>query len=98
MSKRKFDNTDLSEAIRNFVESNKLQHGLDQVDVEHAWQEIMGQAVNQYTTSVSLKGDTLYVNLSSSVLREELSYGKAKIINILNEALGKSLIKKIVLR
>jgi len=32
------------------------------------------------------------------VLREELSYGKEKIINMLNEELGKTIIKKIVLR
>jgi hypothetical protein len=36
--------------------------------------------------------------LSSSVLREELSYGKEKIIAMLNEAIGKNVIKKLVLR
>jgi len=54
--------------------------------------------VNTYTTRVELKDDILYVSLSSSVLREELSLGKTKIIKILNEALGKELIKKLVLR
>jgi hypothetical protein len=38
------------------------------------------------------------VQLSSSVLREELSYGKEKIINMLNEELGKTIIKKLILR
>jgi hypothetical protein len=38
------------------------------------------------------------VSLSSSTLREELSYGKEKIINLLNDALEKDAIKKIVLR
>ncbi|MDX1784359.1 MAG: DciA family protein, partial [Aequorivita vladivostokensis] len=45
-----------------------------------------------------LDRDTLYVQLSSSVLREELSYGKEKIVKLLNEELGKELIKKVVLR
>jgi len=54
--------------------------------------------VNHYTTNVQLKRDILYVDLSSSVLREELSYGKEKIIKMLNEHLKKELIKKIVLR
>ena len=35
---------------------------------------------------------------SSPVLREELSYGKEKIVKLLNEKLKKDLIKKIVLR
>ena len=59
---------------------------------------MMGHGVNNYTTNVQLKGTTLYVQLSSSVLREELSYGNQKIISMLNESLGKELIKKLVLR
>ena len=58
----------------------------------------MGNGVNNYSTAVSLQRDTLYIQLSSSVLREELSYGKEKIITMLNEELGKDIIKKLVLR
>ena len=58
----------------------------------------MGNGVNNYTTAVELRNETLFVSLSSSVLREELSLGKTKIIAMLNEELGKDLIKKLVLR
>ncbi len=98
MSKRNNENLKLSDALKEFVSENKLQKGLDKVDVQEAWVSLMGNGVNNYTTSVQLQNDTLYVQLSSSVLREELSYGKEKIINMLNESLGKQLIKKLVLR
>jgi hypothetical protein len=52
--------------------------------------------VVSYTQEVTLKGTTLYVKLNSSVLREELSYGKEKIRAMMNEALGKEEIKKIM--
>ncbi len=68
------------------------------MNVQIAWEKMMGNGVNNYTTAVSLQRDTLYVQLSSSVLREELSYGKEKIITMLNEELGKDIIKKLVLR
>ena len=71
---------------------------MDKVDARRAWEELMGNGVNNYTNGVELKGDTLYVSLSSSVLREELSLGKTKIITMLNEALGQELIRKLVLR
>ena len=58
----------------------------------------MGPAIQKYTTAIKLQGTTLYVQLSSSVLREELSYGKEKIVKMLNEELGKELIEKLVLR
>jgi hypothetical protein len=56
----------------------------------------MGNGVVSYTQEVTLKGTTLYVKLNSSVLREELSYGKEKIRAMMNEALGKEEIKKIM--
>ncbi|UJH92117.1 DUF721 domain-containing protein [Antarcticibacterium sp. 1MA-6-2] len=96
--KRNNDNITLSEALKNFVLENKLEKGLDKVNARDVWTQQMGPAIEKYTTSLKLERDTLYVQLSSSVLREELSYGKEKIIRNLNEALGKNLIKKIVLR
>ena len=97
MKKRHNDNMSLSDALKEFVDENKLQKGLDKIDVQDAWVKLMGNGVNNYTNSVQLKNTTLYIQLSSSVLREELSYGKEKIINLLNEAIGKPLIKKLIL-
>jgi hypothetical protein len=96
--KRHNENLSLSDVLKEFVSTNKLQEGLDKVDIKDAWENLMGNGVNSYTTSVQLKRDTLYVQLSSSVLREELSYGKEKIIAMLNEALGKPLVKTLILK
>ena len=98
MARRKKDNLPLSEALSDFIQENKLQKGIDKVNAREAWERLMGNGVNNYTTGVELHNHTLYVALSSSVLREELSHGKSKIIEMLNEELGKDLIKKIVLR
>lgn len=98
MARRNKDNLSISELLQEFVDTNRLQPGLDKVNVRTAWAEMMGNGVNNYTTAIQLERDTLYVQLSSSVLREELSYGSQKIITMLNEALGKEVIKKLVLR
>ena len=98
MSKRHNNQQKIDDLLKLFVKENKLEKGLDKVNVEAAWRDLMGNGVNNYTNSVKLHQDTLYVELSSSVLREELSYGKDKIINMLNEALGKNLITKLILR
>ena len=98
MARRNKDQLSISDLLQQFVDSNKLQTGLDKVNVQDAWAQMMGNGVNNYTTAIQLERDTLYVQLSSSVLREELSYGKEKIIAMLNESLGKEVIKKLVLR
>ncbi|MCM5662838.1 DUF721 domain-containing protein [Galbibacter mesophilus] len=98
MAKRRNEYMSLSDVLKEFVSENKLEKGMDKVDVRNAWENLMGNGVNNYTTQVVLKGDTLYVSLSSSVLRQELSYGKEKIVKMLNEELGKEVVNKIVLR
>ncbi|MGY0392887.1 DUF721 domain-containing protein [Bizionia sp. KMM 8389] len=98
MAKRNNENLTIADALKEFVETNRLEQGLNVVNVEDTWRNMMGNGVNNYTTAIQLKGETLYVQLSSSVLREELSYGKVKIISMLNESLGKPIIKELILR
>lgn len=98
MAKRQNDHLPISDILKEFVETNNLQKGLDKVDVREAWITMMGKGVNNYTTDIKLDRDVLYVSLSSSVLREELSYGRQKIIDMLNESLRKDVIKKLILR
>lgn len=97
-SKRNNENLSLGDVLKEFVDKNKLQTGLDKVNVRDVWNREMGPAIEKYTTGIKLQNETLYIQLSSSVLREELSYGKEKIMKMLNEELGKNLIKKLVLR
>lgn len=98
MPKRHNDHISIADALKEFVETNNLEKGLDKVNVAEAWTKLMGNGVNNYTTLVYLERDTLHIQLSSSVLREELSYGKEKIITMLNDELGKVIIKKLILR
>jgi len=84
--------------IKFFLKENNLENGLENVKIRDHWHELMKNGVANYTTDINLKNGTLYVKLKSSVLREELSYGKEKIVKLLNEKLKKNLIKKIVLR
>ena len=98
MAKRLSNESSISEVLKTFIENNKLQSGMDKIEVEKAWKDLMGNGVNTYTKEVILKGNTLYVTLTSAVLREELSYGKQKIISMLNEELRKDVVKELVLR
>lgn len=98
MSSKKDKDHSMGGVLKQFIAANKLQKGIDRVNAREAWVKLMGNGVNNYTASVDLKNGTLFVSLTSSVLREELSHGKSKIISMLNEELGQDLIKNLVLR
>jgi len=98
MAKRFNEESPVGDVLKQFISQNKLEAGIDVVNVRDAWKNLMGNGVNNYTTEIQLKGSTLYVALSSAVLREELSYGKEKIIKMINEELRKDLVTNLVLR
>lgn len=98
MAKRLSNQSTVGDVLKQIIQVNKLQPGMDQIDVKEAWQNLMGNGVNSYTKNVALRGSTLYVELTSSVLREELSHGKSKIIAMINEELQREVIRDVVLR
>lgn len=98
MAKRLSNESAVGDVLKHIIAENKLQPGIDQVAVKDAWFELMGNGVKAYTRAVALKGTTLYVELTSAVLREELSYGKTKIISMINEELGREVVTDVVLR
>ncbi len=95
MAKRFSDSKSIKDLMGDFIKENNLTKGFTQIRVEEAWLSVMGAGVQSYTTSIKLQNDTLVVHLSSSVLREELSYGLDKIIKMMNETLGDTFISKV---
>lgn len=97
MAKRQNEFHSIQELMKDVLKENKLTKGMRQIAVKEAWAKIMGNGVVSYTNKIELNRKTLIVNLKSSVLREELSYGKEKIIKMMNEELGEILISRIIL-
>jgi Dna[CI] antecedent, DciA len=98
MAKRLSNESSIGDVLKQIIQVNKLQPGMDQIDVKEAWKNLMGNGVNSYTRNMVLKGSSLYVELTSAVLREELSHGKSKIIAMINDELGRIVVNDLVLR
>ena len=91
------NNIELKSLINTFLKKNKLEKGLLNIEVKKVWFELMNNGVANYTTDVSLRKKTLYIKLSSPALKEELSYGKEKLIKLINERLKENVVEKIIL-
>ena len=98
MAKRFNEDQSMQDVLKNFISHNKLQGGIDKVEVKEVWFNLMGNGVANYTEEVELRKETLYVKLTSAVLREELMFGREKIIKMINEQIGKEVVKTLILR
>jgi len=97
MSKRENDSFSIEDLMKSFIKENNLSKGMQKIKAEETWNKMMGPGVATHTSSVKLQNKTLIIQLTSSVLREELSYGKEKIIKMMNEEIGEDIISKLML-
>ncbi|MDA9245203.1 DUF721 domain-containing protein [Polaribacter sp.] len=97
MAKRENDSFSVKDLMQSFIKENNLTKGMQKIKAEETWNKMMGPGVANHTSAVKLQNKTLIIYLTSSVLREELSYGKEKIIKMMNEEFGDEIISKLML-
>ncbi len=96
--KRDSNQQHIGEVIKAFVERHRLRNRLNQEAIREAWEKLMGSSVARHTVDIKLYRKSLVVYLDSSVLRNELSYGKATIIERINMYFGERLIDEVQLK
>lgn len=86
--RRKDNNQTLGEAIRGLLSDLGIEEKLNAVQVEELFTDMMKGVVMKYVQKVEVKERILYVKMSSPELKNELQYGKGKIITHINEGMG----------
>ena len=79
-------------------ERSRFSDGLQKQNIANVWAAVLGGTIAKYTNSVKLEKNTLFVNISSAALRNELTFEKEKIIEKLNLELSYRKIEELVIR
>ena len=88
----------VSDVIRQVVRELRLGPKLAQSELRSLWASELGPMINRHTTEVSFRSGTLYVNVNSAPLRQELIYSRAALIEQLNSKLSDPVVQEIVVR
>ena len=97
MKKFRFKESYSVRGIIQKISFNKLFNGgIKKVFLNKVWSNVIGENVSKYTENIYIKDNTLFLKINSSVLKQELTYGKDKIIENFNKEVGSNEIKKIV--
>lgn len=85
----------VSNVIQQFLREEGLETPYNQFKLMKALEEVLGQGISHYIGNTFIKNQTLNVELKSSVLKQELSIGRAKIVQRLNQIVGAQVIADI---
>lgn len=93
---RSSNEEDIGSIVTKLLKAYGLTSNYSEFEAVNAYKKIMGAPIVKYTKNIYVKNKRMYVELTSSVIREELSMGKSKIINMINDELNKKAILDIV--
>ncbi|MBK7382100.1 MAG: DUF721 domain-containing protein [Flavobacteriales bacterium] len=87
----------LGEALAYLIDAGGMREKMDELDIASWWDEAVGGMIARHTIGITLKRGKLAVRVDSSPLRQELTYMRATIIELLNKRMGREVVKEIVL-
>ncbi|NLR58002.1 uncharacterized protein DUF721 [Chitinophaga polysaccharea] len=90
--------TSIGDALREFMNKSRMKPRLTEVRIQENWEQIMGKTIARYTQSIQLIDGKLIVTTTVAPLKQELTYSKDKIIKLVNEMLGESIVKDVMIR
>ena len=93
---RKANDKSIKEAITQMLQVYKIKQRFDETAVIAAWPNLVGKPVANRTKELFVHNKKLYLNIESSVIRNELMLIKSQIIDKINEEAKWEMVEEIV--
>lgn len=93
---RQADIVPLKDGIKALLKAYRLQGKLNEVFVVSSWERIMGKAVALKTQEIYISNGKLFVRLSSAPLKHELVMAKTRVMELINDEVGETVIKEVI--
>lgn len=88
----------LKDVLADWIRSSKLEGPLARGQVVATWESLLSDQMRQHVGKAWVKGDRLYVNVTSAAWRQELHLRREEWRRRLNEELGADAIREIIFR
>jgi len=88
----------IKEAIRQLLERYQLAGKINEINLIGSWERVVGPLIAKHTKKLRIYNNTLFVEVDSAALRNELTYARSKLVKQLNKEVGAEVITEIVFK
>ncbi len=88
----------LSEVLKGMVDSPKWKEKLNETKIRQVWKDKMGTTINHYTKDIKFRKEKLFISIESASLKQELTYDRDKVMEMMNIELGGEFVKSVIIR
>ena len=95
---RRNNTEDIKSIINTYLKELNIDNKLKEVEAVNNWEEIIGKAISRRTEKIYIRNRTLFLQMNSSVARNEILLIKDGIKEAINNKMGEQIIDDIVIR
>jgi predicted nucleic acid-binding Zn ribbon protein len=95
MSSRKYTDQPLKSIIGDMLRNSGLEKRYNELEIIAAYRNAVGEVIWKKTREARVHGKILVLKMDSGSLKQELSFQKTKILELVNEAMGIACIESI---
>jgi len=88
----------LGSAIHDYLKEEKFDAKIAEIEAVNLWESIIGRQIARATSSIYIKDGILYVQLKSSIVRNELFMMRNEIMQAMNQRIGRRVVKAVILK
>lgn len=88
----------ISAILKEWSQSPKVKPHLIQQKLEAGWAGWFGKLIAKNTDKLSVRGNTLYIQVKSGPVKYEMQMSRDKIMNVIHEKLGENYFDQIIVQ
>jgi len=88
----------LGSVIKNILKEKKIAPNYYETLIKQNWENWLGKTIASRTKKIKVYGKKLVIEVHSAPLRQEMSYAKTTIIQLINKNLGIRYIEEVEVR
>ena len=95
---KRSNNQKIGDVIRKLIQNPKISKKMDELDAIEAWEKCIAKPLHKYIKEQKIYKGILYIKITSSAMRNELSYKKTEILEEIKTKIGKEIITDIIFK
>lgn len=88
----------IKQALEDAFVSMRIRQKVAETRLVSSWENVMGKTISKHTRKIFLSKGTLFIYLDNPALKNELTYARERIIELVNESAGEELVKDVVIK
>lgn len=88
----------IKQAINDAFNTINIKQKIAETRLISTWENVMGKTIAKHTRKLYISKGTLFIYLDNPALKNELTYSRERILELVNESAGEALVREVVIK